>query len=354
LKRWLFADVELEMTDSQREASQLFAEIMHSETPRRAALRHVAEIVCCYSARQKEGFAQTKDRLEDARHLFSQLLSSVVSPGIFPGGADHNTADSLMSSLKLNEIWQHRTDLHHELFNTGYEETNDTFLYRPYIHSVAAAVIERPWLDSHFMEWVIVDSLVCDEVRQFGRSILEGKIFRLRDVFLVGRDALDLKGIAKILIGIARAMVIRWLVRLLLFLALPVFGIWYGARSGTWWLLYSCGTVAVIYLCCSGYITLRAGIMRLFGRQLPKTRLQIKLELWTSMHDAYRMLNGPLIDPTRVNRALEAAAEKGAVWDGAVYAVLNRVIARDPAAWVTDDSHTYRGREDQFREPSTA
>jgi hypothetical protein len=63
------------------------------------------------------------------------------------------------------------------------------------------------------------------------------------------------------------------------------------------------------------------------------------------MHNAYRMLGGPVVDPTRVQRALDAAAEKGAVWDGAVYAVLNRVIARDPTAWVTDDSYSYRRQE---------
>ena len=52
-------------------------------------------------------------------------------------------------------------------------------------------------------------------------------------------------------------------------------------------------------------------------------------------------LDGPVIDPTR---ALEAAAEKGAVWEGAVYAILNRVIERDPTAWVTDDLHVFRGQ----------
>jgi hypothetical protein len=72
------------------------------------------------------------------------------------------------------------------------------------------------------------------------------------------------------------------------------------------------------------------------------------------MHDTYRTLDGPVVDPTRVKRALDAAAEKGAVWEGAVYAILNRVIARDPTAWVADDSHSYRGREDGSGKASTA
>jgi hypothetical protein len=88
--------------------------------------------------------------------------------------------------------------------------------------------------------------------------------------------------------------------------------------------------------------------MWLLGRQEQKTPFQEKTELFKLMHDAYRELSGPVVDPTRAKRALdlEAATEKDAAWDGAVYAILNRVITRDPGAWVTDDSLSYRGRED--------
>ncbi len=86
--------------------------------------------------------------------------------------------------------------------------------------------------------------------------------------------------------------------------------------------------------------------MQLLGRQPPQTALQQKLKLFLLMHDAYRTLEGPVVDPNRVRTALDAAAEKGAVWNGAIYAVLNRVIARDPTAWVTDDSHSYRAQDD--------
>jgi hypothetical protein len=86
--------------------------------------------------------------------------------------------------------------------------------------------------------------------------------------------------------------------------------------------------------------------MWLLNRRARKTPLEEKIELFELMHDAYRQLAGPVVDPTRAKRALEAAADKGAAWDGAVYAILNRVIARDPGAWVTDDSHSYHGPED--------
>jgi hypothetical protein len=94
-------------------------------------------------------------------------------------------------------------------------------------------------------------------------------------------------------------------------------------------------------------------VLRLLGRQLPKTALENKAELWDLMHAAYRTLDGPIVDPTRVKRALDAAAKKGAVWDGTVFAILNRVIARDPTAWVTDDSHSYRVQKDLAGEAST-
>jgi hypothetical protein len=165
--------------------------------------------------------------------------------------------------------------------------------------------------------------------------------WNLKDVLFAG-DALSRKNGLQ---GIARARIIRRLLRLILFFVVPITAIWYGSQKENFALILAGATIGGLYLSWTAYLTARPAIIRLLGRQPPKTILQSKIELWDLMHNAYRMLGGPVVDPTRVQRALDAAAEKGAVWDGAVYAVFNRVIARDPTAWVTDDSYSYRRQE---------
>jgi hypothetical protein len=137
-----------------------------------------------------------------------------------------------------------------------------------------------------------------------------------------------------VLRGVAKGILIRWIIRLFLFLVLPLVGIWYGFWTEHITVLIAGSVIAGMYLLWSTYVTVRSEIMRMAGRQPPKTILQSKIEIWDLMHNAYRMLGGPVVDPTRALMALDAAAQKGAVWDGAVYEVLNRVIARDPTACV--------------------
>ena len=51
------------------------------------------------------------------------------------------------------EIWCHRDDLLYEFTNKGYRDEEDFASQARYIPSFAAALIERPWLDSRYMGW---------------------------------------------------------------------------------------------------------------------------------------------------------------------------------------------------------
>jgi hypothetical protein len=95
-----------------------------------------------------------------------------------------------------------------------------------WVSSFAADLAERPWLDSRYLEWVIVDSLVCNRVRRFGVAVLGGE-WNLKDVLFAGGAALEGEGMEQVLRGIVRAKIVRWLIRLILFFILPVAGIWY-------------------------------------------------------------------------------------------------------------------------------
>jgi hypothetical protein len=187
-------------------------------------LQHVANIVHAFSVNNNETRPQTIRRLEDAKNILRELISATAT----------------------GHRWLHRTDLYDELYCTGYENSL-SFVDRRSLSNVAAALIERPWLESHFIEWVIVDALVCDEIREFGRSILDNPL-QVRDVPFVGNKLLEKPGIENVILGIARAALIRWTIRLVLFLGLPTVGILYGICHNHVWMILLNVLVFGLYL----------------------------------------------------------------------------------------------------------
>jgi hypothetical protein len=226
----------------------------------RVVLNSVASIVYAFSVSKNEIRPQTIRRLDDAANILRELF---LCTGREP-------------------VWQHRTDLVNEFYRTGYQDTT-TSLYRRSISNVAAALVERPWLESHFAEWAIVDSLVCNEIREFGRSILEESEFKLREILFVGNKALQGEGIENVILGINRAKVINWLIRLVFFLGFPIAGIIYGFYYNHTWILFLSIAILGLYLSYVTYSTAKAIIMNLLGRLPPKTQFQNKVERWGAM-----------------------------------------------------------------------
>jgi hypothetical protein len=52
------------------------------------------------------------------------------------------------------------------------------------------------------------------------------------------------------------------------------------------------------------------------------------------MCDVYELLQGPVINPAVLRDAILKSKDAGAVWDGSVYALIDRIIACDPAVWI--------------------
>ena len=48
------------------------------------------------------------------------------------------------------------------------------------------------------------------------------------------------------------------------------------------------------------------------------------------MYNGSRWLEGPVVNPTMVKEAMLKAKEKGAVWDGAAWSIIDRAITIDP------------------------
>jgi hypothetical protein len=58
------------------------------------------------------------------------------------------------------------------------------------------------------------------------------------------------------------------------------------------------------------------------------------LHLWRQMHDVWRLLEGPTVNPRRVREAMMETTKQSAVWRNSAWALIDRVIASDPAVWL--------------------
>ena len=61
-------------------------------------------------------------------------------------------------------------------------------------------------------------------------------------------------------------------------------------------------------------------------------------KLWEEMYRVWKLLEGPVVNPTVFKEALVNSKEAGAVWDMTTYSIIDKVIADDPAVWVVDPS----------------
>jgi hypothetical protein len=57
-------------------------------------------------------------------------------------------------------------------------------------------------------------------------------------------------------------------------------------------------------------------------------------QLWESMYNTWRCLNGPVINPTTVRDEMMKSKNDGGIWDGPSWALIDRVIEFDRAVWL--------------------
>jgi hypothetical protein len=118
-------------------------------------------------------------------------------------------------------------------------------------------------------------------------------------------------------------------------IAAPVVGIWaafaYGWTTTGMWLTGIYALLAVIELGWAGYNLIRRAIWAARGAPKPGSKAQT---LWGGMYEVWRLLEGPVVNPTLVRAEMARSTDKGAAWNNAAWAIVDRVMAHDPAVWV--------------------
>lgn len=75
-------------------------------------------------------------------------------------------------------------------------------------------------------------------------------------------------------------------------------------------------------------------LLRKLLRLEPQSGLQRSIALWGKMAEAYSQLEGGTASsPKRIREVLSKVSDEGAVWDGAVFALLDTAIMRSSGSW---------------------
>jgi hypothetical protein len=224
---------------------------------------------------------------------------------------------------KNGDLWRHQ-DIS-KFYREGRAALGNWEVDQALLASLAKRLVENPWLRVDELEWSIVDALTFREVFEFGETVKRASPSIAHAWAYTSSD------------GNLRKM--RWSkLKATIFLGVVQWGLVAAGMWAAWWHVQEKG-----YGDVTGFLTLGGALVTLLwlfvglpvGRAARKRAQRETTDLLLKMTDAYRTLQpGLLLSPAQVRAALLAAKEKGAVWDAAPFALLDRATTRDPAAWV--------------------
>jgi hypothetical protein len=223
----------------------------------------------------------------------------------------------------------------------SYESESFINFDEPALWDKVATYMERPWLQRSFLEWVFVDAMIYLEVCQFGNAIK-------RDIFPGKRDFLGRNvaywktegDLEKMKVIYLKIQLIRDGWKFALGIVFPIVIVLCLLYFGKSWLA-AVGSFSFAFSFIL-YMIIRIGILtyrRLTGWKDPVTKA---MELWTQMANVYELVKGPIINPIMLRDALLKTKELGAIWPQAIYSLVERIIARDPTAWVVSERYAYK------------
>jgi hypothetical protein len=59
------------------------------------------------------------------------------------------------------------------------------------------------------------------------------------------------------------------------------------------------------------------------------------------MYEVWKLLEGPIVNPTLVREVMAKTRDEGAVWDTPAWSIVDRVIQRDPAVWFVQEQQIW-------------
>jgi hypothetical protein len=303
--------------------------------------RQITERIAHYSMAHGESRDECGARLRDAFRLLTSVRAATNEytrpkwsrPGV--GEAVTYRADP----EQAHTIWGHG-DVQAAL-EEGYASDHARKVDVTALQAEARRYLLRPWMENELLEWIIVDALM------FATLTASGEDLKMRS------GPLNIWGVNKLYFSATgnvtrmfwkriRADLEKFVVTVAIFVAAPLFAGLYSWRRGhTDAVVLAGSTYAGLLVLYFAYTAFRSIVTR-----KRRAALETHSELLTSMWSAYQMMNGEVISPAAVRELLLDTARRGASWPGAIFAVLDHAIRRNPALWRSADTDRY--------DPSTA
>jgi hypothetical protein len=307
-------------------------------------VNQVAEKVLTYSQSIGEGEDAFRDRLSDAIDVI-RSTKYILSPPL----RDRTGANSKLDDAKWetkqkqseHRVW-YRRDLG-RAFQEGWDFDQNEGFDRDELGGEIAKYLERPWMENRTLEWIFLDSLIFEETREFGDVIkrsLPGRrnLIGLNWAYLEAGGNLDKMQLLQL-----RNTLIAKCLKLAFYVGMPVVATWWAWTHGhEQQALFGGLAYAAILVLVIAFRTLRRLLQ--IGQPIEKTPQQRSAELYTQMCNVYELLKGPVINPSVLRESIMQARISGAVWNSPVYALIDRIVARDPAVWTISERYLYGAR----------
>jgi len=222
-------------------------------------------------------------------------------------------------------------------FNEGTRSEHYTGTIKGDLPFIIASYLSRPYLRHPMLDWIFLDMTISQEVSAYGEHLkktwLPGKrdlVIGIHDRYLKAHGNLaEMTKIDWNEVSESFAMWFFWA------LVVPIGGIWASfhweyTALGVWLRGIYAASIA-------GFLSVKIlefairFMRRLIGKVDPRTHA---FGLWDQMYEVWRLLEGPVVNPTLVREAMVKSRDQGAVWNNVSWSLVDRVIAIDPAVWV--------------------
>ena len=212
---------------------------------------------------------------------------------------------------KHTHFWHHQRV---DVVRAG-DESRGFTIDRNELREVAANYLSHPEIQNDPTDWYLMDALVFAVLDEFAEAVMSGEAL----------------GTINWAWGVSRPSHIKYVVFSLLFgilgfafryMLLPGIAIYVGMKGHE-----------VVAITVGGSWGLYV-ILRVISAPVRRKAKRKAERLLTLMSDAYAQLNNTVISPVRLRDALNKAAEAGVMFDGALFAIVDRAIKRDETAFV--------------------
>jgi hypothetical protein len=225
-------------------------------------------------------------------------------------------------------------------FAEGFESEHYTAFDQNDFHATVADYLQKPWLRHSLLDWIMVDMMVSRELSAFGEELKKSFMPGPRDDLFFGVHARYYKTNGNLL----KMKIPDWesLVRK----AFWAIGVPVGAIYGAFHFGYDglgaslLGFYGAAIAAWVGLKTLRF-VVRIGYTLAGKTHPRAKpFVLWDQMYQVWKLLEPPIVNATLVREMMVKTRDQGAVWDSAVWSIIDRVIQHDPAVWVVQPTRS--------------